>query len=132
MITVPSNAAISVKFPIRANTLGEVRITVSATSELASDALTRVVYVRVSERFLHLASIFPSKLKCLFASQNRRMFYVKRNRMQECLLRRIYVNVDKNIYYFSRCFCNFCFVLNTLEDIRILRSTRSEDMWCHY
>jgi len=50
-ITVPSNGAISVKFPIRANTLGEVPITVSATSELASDALTRVVYVRVSERF---------------------------------------------------------------------------------
>jgi len=50
-ITVPSNGAISVKFPIRVNTLGEVPITVSATSELASDALTRVVYVRVSERF---------------------------------------------------------------------------------
>uniref|UniRef100_F7BB43 Uncharacterized protein n=1 Tax=Ciona intestinalis TaxID=7719 RepID=F7BB43_CIOIN len=45
-ITVPASGSVSVKFPVRMETLGEIPITMTAISEIASDALTRKVFVQ--------------------------------------------------------------------------------------
>jgi len=47
-LQVPADGAISVYYPIQISALGEVPVTVSAISELATDAVTRRLFVRVS------------------------------------------------------------------------------------
>ena len=47
-IRVPGNGAASVYYPLRMTSLGNVPVRVTAVSELATDAVIRDVYVRVS------------------------------------------------------------------------------------
>lgn len=48
-VTVPSQGEIGVLFPIRPKKLGNIPITVKASSNVASDVLTKTVLVKVSD-----------------------------------------------------------------------------------
>ena len=56
LLRVPADGAISVYFPLRMAELGEVPVTVTALSALANDAVTRRVFVRVSDLFFIILS----------------------------------------------------------------------------
>ena len=47
-LQVPADGATSVYYPLRISALGDVPVTVIAVSEIAADAVTRRLFVRVS------------------------------------------------------------------------------------